>query len=66
MTLTPTPRLHPRAKQTIGRRLALAASAVAYGHADVPFTGPKLKNCSVLGEIALDIEVILTPPCTFN
>ena len=39
--------LHPRAKQTIGRRLALAASAVAYGH-DVPFTGPKLKNCSVL------------------
>ena len=40
--------LHPRAKQTIGRRLALAASAVAYGHEDVPFTGPKLKNCSVL------------------
>jgi hypothetical protein len=40
--------LHPRAKQTIGRRLALAASAVAYGHKEVPFTGPKLKNCTIL------------------
>lgn len=40
--------LHPRAKQTIGRRLALAAAAIAYGRSDIPFTGPKLKNCSVL------------------
>lgn len=39
--------LHPRAKQTIGRRLALAAMAVAYGDATVPFTGPVLKTCSV-------------------
>jgi hypothetical protein len=39
--------LHPRPKQTVGRRLALAAAAVAYGR-KVPFTGPKLKNCSVL------------------
>jgi hypothetical protein len=41
--------LHPRAKQTIGRRLALGAAAVAYNQS-VPFTGPKLKNCSVLPE----------------
>ena len=39
--------LHPRPKQTIGRRLALGAAAVAYNQS-VPFTGPKLKNCSVL------------------
>lgn len=36
--------LHPRAKQTIGRRLALAAANVAYGQADVPFTGQVLKS----------------------
>lgn len=40
--------LHPRAKQIVGRRLALAAAAVAYGWKDVPYTGPVLKNCSVL------------------
>ena len=40
--------LHPRAKQTIGRRLALAAANVAYGMADVPFTGPVIKTCAVL------------------
>ena len=40
--------LHPRPKQTIGRRLALGAAAVAYNQSSVPFTGPKLKNCSVL------------------
>jgi hypothetical protein len=38
--------LHPRAKQTIGRRLALAGAAVAYKQ-NVPFTGPVLKNCTV-------------------
>eukprot|EP00041_Stephanoeca_diplocostata_P024485 m.621907 g.621907 ORF g.621907 m.621907 type:complete len:351 (+) comp22538_c0_seq79:129-1181(+) len=42
--------LHPRAKQTIGRRLALAARAVAYGETGVPFTGPVLKNCTVGAE----------------
>ena len=36
--------LHPRAKQTIGRRLALAAANVAYGQADVPFTGQVSKS----------------------
>lgn len=44
--------LHPRAKQTIGRRLALAASAVAYGQ-DTPYTGPVIKNCSIFAEGAL-------------
>jgi hypothetical protein len=42
--------LHPRAKQTIGRRLALAAAHVAYNQKDVPFTGPVLKSCTVLNE----------------
>jgi hypothetical protein len=40
--------LHPRAKQIIGRRLALGAANVAYKQADVPFTGPVLKNCTIL------------------
>ena len=40
--------LHPRAKQTMGRRLALAAANVAYGMLEVPFTGPVLKTCAVL------------------
>ena len=39
--------LHPRSKQIIGRRLALAARAVAYGESDVPFTGPVLKSCKI-------------------
>lgn len=45
--------LHPRAKQTIGRRLALAGRRVAYKDETVPFTGPVLKNCSVHAENAL-------------
>ena len=40
--------LHPRAKQIIGRRLALGAAAIAYGRDDVPYTGPVLKSCEVL------------------
>lgn len=44
--------LHPRAKQTIGRRLALAATAVAYGDTSVPYTGPVLKSCTVFPENA--------------
>jgi hypothetical protein len=39
--------LHPRAKQTVGRRLALGAAAIAYKQAGVGYTGPVLKNCSV-------------------
>jgi len=41
--------LHPRAKQTIGRRLALGAANIAYGDKDVSYTGPVLKNCSIHG-----------------
>lgn len=50
--------LHPRAKQTIGRRLALAAAHVAYGRSDVPFTGPVLRTCTVLnhGNMCLPSE----------
>jgi hypothetical protein len=40
--------IHPRPKQTVGRRLALAARAVAYKKApEVAYTGPVLKNCSL-------------------
>jgi sialate O-acetylesterase len=35
--------LHPREKQVVGRRLATAARAVAYGH-DVPYCGPRFKE----------------------
>eukprot|EP00040_Diaphanoeca_grandis_P024611 m.135537 g.135537 ORF g.135537 m.135537 type:complete len:835 (+) comp29800_c0_seq1:114-2618(+) len=41
--------LHPRAKQTIGRRLALGAAAIAYNDDSIVYTGPVLKNCSVSG-----------------
>lgn len=44
--------LHPRSKQVIGRRLALAAAHVAYDQPDVPFTGPVLASCAVLKENA--------------
>ena len=47
--------IHPRPKQTVGRRLALAARAIAYGDDTVVYTGPVMKNCSLGGE---DIECI--------
>ena len=31
--------IHPRAKQTVGRRLALGARAIAYNHAETGYTG---------------------------
>lgn len=39
--------IHPRSKQTVGRRLALAAKAVAYGEASTVYTGPVIKSCTV-------------------
>jgi hypothetical protein len=39
--------IHPRAKEWVGRRLALAARAVAYGDEKVVYTGPVLSGCKV-------------------
>jgi hypothetical protein len=39
--------IHPRPKQTVGRRLALAAKAIAYGDAETVYTGPVIKSCTV-------------------
>lgn len=36
--------IHPRNKQDVGKRLALAALKVAYGKEDVVFSGPTLKE----------------------
>ena len=45
--------LHPRAKQTIGHRLALGAAAIAYKIPDQPYTGPVFQvkasiDCAIL------------------
>lgn len=38
--------IHPRNKQDVGKRLALAAMKVAYGKDDVVYSGPTLKNAT--------------------
>ena len=37
--------IHPRAKEWVGRRLALGARAIAYGDEEVVYTGPVLSGC---------------------
>jgi len=41
--------LHPRDKQPVGHRLALAARAIAYGEKDLVYSGPLLENMTVDG-----------------
>ena len=36
--------IHPRDKETVGMRLALAGSAIAYGTTDLYYTGPLVKS----------------------
>src|SRR4029453_2110698 len=48
--------IHPRNKQEVPRRLALAARAIAYGER-VAHTGPRLKKANVKGQqVWLDFE----------
>ncbi len=42
--------IHPKNKQDVGKRLALAARAVAHGQKDVVFSGPIFKAMKVEGE----------------
>ncbi len=44
--------IHPKNKQEVGRRLALAARAVAYGE-DVEYEGPTFKSMDVQGSRAI-------------
>lgn len=41
--------IHPRNKQDVGLRLALAARNIAYGQ-DVPFRGPTFKSAAIAGD----------------
>ena len=41
--------IHPRNKQEVGRRLALAARVVAHGEKDVVSSGPRLARCAFEG-----------------
>ncbi|MFT3789219.1 MAG: sialate O-acetylesterase [Tepidisphaeraceae bacterium] len=41
--------VHPKNKQEVGRRLALAARANVYGEKDLEWTGPLLKSATVEG-----------------
>lgn len=43
--------IHPKKKQEVGRRLALAAEKVAYG-LDVPYSGPLYRSLEVVGNRA--------------
>jgi sialate O-acetylesterase len=44
--------IHPKNKQEVGRRLALAARAIAYGE-DVEFEGPTFKSMEIQGSRAI-------------
>ena len=39
--------IHPRVKQTAGRRLATAARALVYGDKSIVHTGPVLSGCNI-------------------
>jgi len=39
--------IHPRDKQTVGHRLALAARALVYGEADLVYSGPRYRSHTV-------------------
>jgi sialate O-acetylesterase len=42
--------IHPKRKEELARRLALAALAEAYGHADVPHRGPEFDRAEGCGQ----------------
>ena len=42
--------IHPKDKQTVGKRLALAARSVAYGEKDLVFSGPVFKSMKIDGK----------------
>ena len=39
--------IHPRPKHILGRRMAVAATAIVYGDKEIDYTGPVIANCSV-------------------
>jgi sialate O-acetylesterase len=41
--------IHPKDKQTVGKRLALAALAQFYGHGELAYTGPMLASVNLEG-----------------
>jgi sialate O-acetylesterase len=51
--------LHPTDKKTVGERLALAARAVAYGDADIVYSGPVLQSVRSKGnELVLEFDAM--------
>lgn len=50
--------IHPRDKQDVGHRLALAGRAIAYGDSDVYFTGPLATTATIRYSTSLN----KTPP----
>lgn len=49
--------IHPRDKQTVGHRLALAARALVYGEDDVVYSGPRYRSHTVRdGRVVIEFD----------
>ena len=65
-TYDPVRDIHPRNKQIVGRRLAIGAARVAYGHKDYPQNGPFPTRFQQKKGQVLEVRYPLKPGITYD